>query len=377
MNTEPTTLISAVCRRNDDVLLVPENVSFPPYCVRCGKPARPIAQGYGCSPPPVPSWLLVLALALVAASVPSIAEFGLPLALVPGIVAYLLVRKRVRVLVPLCDEHLRSFKRLGNLSAVLVAASVPSGIIAEFGLPTNLKEWGIGILIGAAVFVSGLVLLWARKPLRLLYVGDGYASFKGAGSGFLSRIERATDIPKLLKVWFSRRKRLAGVKGWLLLLCIFMLAVRPIMNMLKWALLYSSLSEVHSYDSGVQSLIATTALILGDTALATLGGLALWRKNRWGVRVAKWFFLYIVVEAFATPILSMLTLPLLPISTWWKASYLSIVWASVWLIYLNNSERIRDTYFPEDAAPHESFPLLGKANSGLPTNSREDRKAIF
>lgn len=149
-------------------LVVGRNITLPPICVKCGQPTArdPIKKTFQWHNP----WLFLMIL-------------------FPGLLFYLIValivRKKFELAVPVCEEHKLRRRRLLWTAAVLLLGGIPFGILLDSLGATS----GWVALLVISVILAGMVF-WA-VGLNLLsptYIGENYATFKGAGNDFLTQL---------------------------------------------------------------------------------------------------------------------------------------------------------------------------------------------
>lgn len=160
-----------LCRRDGSTLVVRPGAVLPPYCYKCGKPARaePFSRTYYWHAPEL--YILILLGVLIYAIVAAI------------------VRKKLVVVLPICDEHFRSRRKLGwtSLTLLVLAVLIPFMLI---GLTSSASLAGsVGCVLGFALGIASLVtyVLFERtlKPERIT---DDEARLNGACPEFLDRI---------------------------------------------------------------------------------------------------------------------------------------------------------------------------------------------
>jgi len=152
----------------------------------------------------------------------------------------------------------------------------------------------------------------------------------------------------------EHRTELYGVRGWLLLLCIYLGIVMPLIAILgAIALLRQAASS-----PGLRGvLFADGVFDIALAALAAYAGWAMYRMRPNALKFAKAYFtIMIVLSAFGLAML-MLTPPILPrpqdntaalSNTLRTSAMIAILWpailSAVWLVYLQRSKRIHATY---------------------------------
>lgn len=156
----------ATAYRDGMVLVVPSGSSLPPVCVRCGAPApgKRLTKTFRWHSPGYS--LLVF------------------LGLVPYLIA-LIVRRKVRLDVPFCDEHLSRRARMNVTGAALLIGFIPVTLLLE-ALNFN-KE--MTLLIGATMLFAGVIVVAIMSSwFNPVYIDETCAKFKGPGEQFLSSL---------------------------------------------------------------------------------------------------------------------------------------------------------------------------------------------
>jgi hypothetical protein len=147
-------------------------VYLPPFCVKCGQPAtdKPIVKRFSWHHPAL--YLLVL------------------VALLIYVIVALVVRKTVRVGVPLCARHAQRRKVWITLAWALPVA----GIADAFVLPRlfDLDPGWIALLV--VIFILAGVIIWAvaGNPIRPQSIDSFSAEFSGFCEPFLEQIPAHT-----------------------------------------------------------------------------------------------------------------------------------------------------------------------------------------
>lgn len=149
-------------------LIVPNGAKLPSACVKCGASgiARPfrfawLSPGY---------YLLIF------------------LGIFPYVLIRLLLRKRVRILVPLCETHGSHAHRLKIITIITLVSAIPVGFIVGAAAGEDS-----GFLLFGLLVVAGTVLLWVYPPLRPIFIDKTHATFDGACDEFLRLVP---DCPK-------------------------------------------------------------------------------------------------------------------------------------------------------------------------------------
>jgi hypothetical protein len=151
------------------IALPPEGqaVYLPPFCVKCGQPAsgNPIVKRFSWHHPAV--YLLIL------------------VALLIYVIVALIVRKTIRVGVPLCAQHAQRRSLWITLAWVLPLI----GIADAFVLPRFTVDPDWIVLLVVAFILAGLVI-WAvvGNPIRPRSIDNFSAEFSGFCEPFLEQI---------------------------------------------------------------------------------------------------------------------------------------------------------------------------------------------
>ena len=153
-----------------NILVVPRNAALPASCVKCGGvPKEPWLKKtfYWHNP-------LLYILALFS-----------PLIYV---IVALIVRKKVQLLVPICDLHESKRKSRLWMGVILLLACIPVSI--AFGTYVQSENAPLlAFFLGFAMFIAGLLVIASSYVLRPTYIGDDCAKFKGAHPEFLARLK--------------------------------------------------------------------------------------------------------------------------------------------------------------------------------------------
>ena len=163
----PAPLLAASWQGND--LYVPQSATaLPAFCVKCGQRAavRKTKTYYWHEP-----WVYFMILA----------------GLVVYAVVALIVRKRIKLEVPLCSDHARTLSQRKMIAAALLLGFLPVGIAGSMMGDAYIRwAWLIAtiMLIAGSVYVSIAVKCF----LKPTHIDDAYASFKGPGDAFLRQL---------------------------------------------------------------------------------------------------------------------------------------------------------------------------------------------
>ena len=157
--------------RKGKVIVVPRGAVLPPFCVKCGAPAAD--DGKKTSFSWHSRWLYLLIL------------FTGPLFYV---IVALVVRKKVDLIMPLCEAHRRLRRQLFWAGILLVAGSAPAAIFYEEVLSGST---GWAVLLTFVLFMAGLIVFSpARAFLRPVCIDEtrGEAEFEGLTESVLAQL---------------------------------------------------------------------------------------------------------------------------------------------------------------------------------------------
>ncbi len=151
----------------------------------------------------------------------------------------------------------------------------------------------------------------------------------------------------------EHRTELYGVRGWLLLLCIYLVIVMPLIAILG---AIGALQRAATAPALRGALVTEVVLELGLAILAAYAGWALYRVRRNAVRITKIYFIIMFALAIFGLITLLATAPVLSqpqdnvalLNTLrapaMVASIRQAILSGVWLVYLQRSKRVRATY---------------------------------
>jgi len=167
----PGVPLSPITRRESRLIIpVPppgQSAVLPPaMCIRCGAPAdgKPLTKTYFWHHPAL--YLLLLGPILIY------------------IIVAMIVRKSIRVTVPLCARHRQRRSVAVTLAWVLPLVGIADAII----LPQFNVDAGIVVLICVGLIVAGIVI-WAvvATPIRPKKIDQFYGEFSGFSETFLQQ----------------------------------------------------------------------------------------------------------------------------------------------------------------------------------------------
>jgi len=148
-------------------IVVSKSASLPAVCVKCGDSQVAIVERSFV-------WL----------------EPGYYLTVLLGplifYIVYLIVRKKVRLSVPLCEQHRRSVSRMKMATVILlVGAPALEVLLIKFASP---EVGGMGIVVLLFALLGGLMTLRSQRTLTVVRIDDDQTTLKGACDIFLARI---------------------------------------------------------------------------------------------------------------------------------------------------------------------------------------------
>ena len=156
--------------RAGDRFTVWRGVDLPPFCVRCGAPARDVRwkRTYYWHEPFL--YLLILA------------------GFVVYVIVALVLRKRFELEVPMCEAH---WLRRGKLQKVAVALLVPMVGFIVLAFAGNFDKVGAIACPGAilTLLASLIVYMASERSLTPRRITDDSAEFSGASPEFLAVLE--------------------------------------------------------------------------------------------------------------------------------------------------------------------------------------------
>jgi hypothetical protein len=151
--------------RDGKNLVVPRrDAVLPHFCVKCGVTGNPRPYKFAWMEP---SYFILF-------------YFGI----LPYFIARLFLRKTFRLAVPLCQRHYNRARNLRTAAIVILAASIPVGLIVNEVLG---GDDGViaGFFSSFFLIVAGLVVMWFHHPLQAMHVDADSATLTGACENFL------------------------------------------------------------------------------------------------------------------------------------------------------------------------------------------------
>ena len=153
----------------------------------------------------------------------------------------------------------------------------------------------------------------------------------------------------------TKRRDLVGIGGWLGLLILWMVLLRPLAGAIMWKRMHAAGSTDPSLPTNSTWLINTSVfwvMILGVATLSIYGGLRLWRDRTPGAISAAILILWISSPIAAVALLISEAYLKGGVAPSNAASTLGINFAvaAAWTAYLKRSKRVRETYFQVTSA---------------------------
>lgn len=150
--------------------VVPRGATLPSLCVKCGRvPSQPWLKKTF-------SWHSRALLLLLF------------LGLWPYVIVALIVQKKIKLAVPLCDVCKASRKKRLRIGTVLLLTCIPiPGAIIYSANDVGMATL-YAILLGVVMLVAGLMLTLFESPLQPTHIGKESAEFKGACPEFLAAL---------------------------------------------------------------------------------------------------------------------------------------------------------------------------------------------
>jgi hypothetical protein len=151
--------------QDGNVIVAFNGAVFPPRCVKCNaqaEPARALRKEYYWHHPAI--FFTVLAGVLLYA------------------ILAVVIRKKGTVTFCLCDLH-RAKRRNGILLGWIL---IPGGIALMIASAVYQNGWIT--LVGALVFIAGVIAAMRAQPLKPKKIDDHYLWLKGGGPAFLAEL---------------------------------------------------------------------------------------------------------------------------------------------------------------------------------------------
>lgn len=150
--------------------VIRRDVALPPHCIKCGNT-------------PVDPWPTITF---------SWHHPGLYVLLISPliyIIVALIVRKQVKMAVPLCESHQAARKKNLSVGALCLLGCIPVPIMLSAAIDDIV---GFSVLLGFALFIAGVTFLMLAQPLKVTQIGQESAEFSGASPTFLAVLMRSS-----------------------------------------------------------------------------------------------------------------------------------------------------------------------------------------
>jgi len=155
---------------SDGKFSIGRSQALPPNCVKCGvRSSTWLTKKFSWHPPALYVLLFLGPLLYL--------------------IIALIVRKNVSLSVPLCAQHDEARRRKSWIGGILLVACLPLPIALANVIPGDMIT-GVSILLGAAMFLVGLIVLNLAAPLKATMIDDYWVEFSGAGPGFMALLPR-------------------------------------------------------------------------------------------------------------------------------------------------------------------------------------------
>jgi Protein of unknown function (DUF2569) len=151
----------------------------------------------------------------------------------------------------------------------------------------------------------------------------------------------------------EHRTDLYGVRGWLLLLCIYLIIVMPLIAILG---AIGTLQLAASAPDLRGTLISEGVSALALAGFAAYAGWALYRMRPKAVKIAKAYLITMLVLSIlgwilASAVVVSQTPDNAPLNTLRTSAMVAILWPAIlsmaWLVYLQRSKRVRASFLKE------------------------------
>jgi type II secretory pathway pseudopilin PulG len=241
-----------------NILVVPQNSILPDRCVKCGNtPVEPCVKITFSWHHPGYYFLLISPILYV--------------------IVALIVRKRIRLSIPLCEAHKSIRKKRLWIGGSLLVGCIP--VPAALAVYVDNDAAGVvAFLLGLGMFVAGLLFLAYAPPLKATYINSAGAEFKGACQEFLTSLSSVATN--------QSNGPLQGNRSWgsigsilsiagIALFIFFVVAAVAIPNLLRARIAanessaVSSLSAINAAEIAYASAYTTVGFA---PALSALGG---------------------------------------------------------------------------------------------------------
>lgn len=168
----------------------------------------------------------------------------------------------------------------------------------------------------------------------------------------MNNIPETTDRQSMTSASTSESAlpRYRNVGGWLLLLCLSLTVFMPLTTLGSFVLGYSeSAKYFNQFPRLLLIIVIDGFLSLGITSFCIYAGIGLWRIRPGAVNMAKRYLLcFLVYQAIAALLPFLAGLPTAAneamLAQVAKDTIRSILYVTVWYLYLSKSKRVRATY---------------------------------
>ena len=107
------------------------------------------------------------------------------------LIVYLVVRKKVRLQVPLCESHRKPVSRMRIATAVLLIGGPTVAALLIVFANSDAAVWGIFLIL--FTLIGGIITLRLQRPLTAVRIDDdSRVTLRGACETYLSAL--ATEI---------------------------------------------------------------------------------------------------------------------------------------------------------------------------------------
>src|SRR6266581_4615374 len=158
----------AAMRDGNNLVAPRRDAALPHSCVKCGATGIPRPYKFAWMDP----WYFVFFF----------------LGIFPYFILRLFLRKKFRLAVPLCERHYNRARNLHITAIVILAASIPVGLIVNEVLGGDNRVMA-GFFSSFFLIVAGVVVVWFHYPLQAMHVDSDSATLTGACKNFLELLK--------------------------------------------------------------------------------------------------------------------------------------------------------------------------------------------
>jgi hypothetical protein len=155
------------------ILVVPRDSVLPPRCVKCANI-------------PIEPWVRI------TFSWHHPGYYFLLISPVLYVIVALIVRKRIKLSIPLCKAHKSIRKKRLWMAAILLVGCIPLPAALGTYVGNEAAEI-VAIWLGIGMFVGGLFFLAFAPPLKAIQISSVDAKFKGACDEFLTTLNSVSN----------------------------------------------------------------------------------------------------------------------------------------------------------------------------------------